>query len=308
MIDPDTFLTTLYVMADTFCKRALPPEARPGPDPSLSRSEVVTLALFGQWAWFQSERDFYRYAERHLRPAFPSLPQRSQFNRLLRQHRDALSAFGLHVANVLEARQGAYEALDCSGVATRNAKRRGTGWLPGLTDIGWSNRLGWYEGFHLIMAVNPQGVITGFGFGAASSKDQPLADAFFAVRNTPTTRLPSVGQPAFGPYVVDTGFEGTDNHAAWAAAYQAHVICPPRRTSRQRWSKAWRRWQAGVRQIVETVYDKLHNTFRLARERPHDLTGFQARLAAKVALHNFCIWLNVQRGRQRLAFADLLAW
>lgn len=35
------------------------------------------------------------------------------------------------------------------------------------------------------------------------------------------------------------------------------------------------------------------NTFRLARERPHALDGFQARLAAKVVLHNFCIWLNV---------------
>lgn len=28
-------------------------------------------------------------------------------------------------------------------------------------------------------------------------------------------------------------------------------------------------------------YDKLLNTFRLARERPHALDGFQARLAAK---------------------------
>jgi hypothetical protein len=36
---------------------------------------------------------------------------------------------------------------------------------------------------------------------------------------------------------------------------------------------------AGLRQVVETIYDKLLNTFRLARERPHDLTGFQARLA-----------------------------
>jgi len=63
-----------------------------------------------------------------------------------------------------------------------------------------------------------------------------------------------------------------------------------------------------VRQIVETVYDKLQNTFRLGRERPHDLSGFQARLAAKVALHNFCIWLNQQLGRERLAFADLLDW
>jgi hypothetical protein len=31
-------------------------------------------------------------------------------------------------------------------------------------------------------------------------------------------------------------------------------------------------------------------------------------LAAKMALHNFCIWLNTQLGRPRLAFTDLVAW
>jgi hypothetical protein len=46
----------------------------------------------------------------------------------------------------------------------------------------------------------------------------------------------------------------------------------------------------------------------LDRERPHDLSGFQARLAAKMALHTFCIWLNAQLGRPRLAFTDLVDW
>jgi hypothetical protein len=36
--------------------------------------------------------------------------------------------------------------------------------------------------------------------------------------------------------------------------------------------------------------------------------GLRARLAARVALHNFCVWLNEQLGRPRPAFADLLGW
>ena len=48
--------------------------------------------------------------------------------------------------------------------------------------------------------------------------------------------------------------------------------------------------------------------FRLAMERPHALDGFQARLAAKVALHNFCGWLNHHLGRPMLAIADLIDW
>ena len=60
--------------------------------------------------------------------------------------------------------------------------------------------------------------------------------------------------------------------------------------------------------MVETVFDKLHHAFALDRERPHQLDGFQTRLAARVALHNFCIWLNRQGGRPSLAFVDLLGW
>jgi hypothetical protein len=308
MVDVDTFLTILYVMVDDFCKTSLLPEPHPGPQGALSRSEVVTLAIFGQWQGFGSERGFYRYAQRHLWAAFPSLPAREQFNRHVRQQHAALVAFFLHLVALLAAQRCAYEALDSSGVPTRDAKRRGAGWLPGLADIGWSNRLGWYEGFHLLMAVNPVGVITGFGFGPASSKDQPLAATFLALRRYPHPELPSVGAPALGPYVVDKGFEGQAHHATWWQTYGAQVICPPKRNSRVPWPKRLRRWLAGVRQIVETVYEKLWHTFRLDRERPHDLSGFQARVAAKMALHNFCIWLNEQLGRPRVAFADLVNW
>ena len=297
MVDVDTFLTTLYVMVDDFCMLALPPALHPGPQAALSRSEVVTLALFGQWQGFGSERGFYRYAQR-----------REQYNRQVRQQHAALVAFFLYLVRLLGAQRCAYEALDSSGVPTRDAKRRGAGWLPGLADIGWSNRLGWYEGVHLLLAVNPLGVITGFGCGAASTKDQPLAETFFALRRQPHPRVASVGAPALSPYVVDKGFEGQANQRTWWTTYGAQVICPPKRNSKTPWPKPLRRWLAGVRQIVETVHDKLQHTFRLDRERPHALSGLQARLAAKMALHNFCMWLNEQLGRPRLAFTDLVDW
>jgi hypothetical protein len=308
MVDVDTFLTTLDVLVDDFCTLALPPEPHPGPQAALSRSEVVTLALFGQWQGFGSERGFYRYAQQHLRAALPSLPAREQSKRQVRRPPAALVAFFLHLVRLLAAQRCTYEALDSSGVPPRDAKRRGAGWLPGLAAIGWSNRLGWYAGVHLLLAVTPTGVITGCGCGAASTKAQPLAETFFALRRQPHPGLASVGAPAQSPYVVDKGFEGQAHQRAWWTTYGAQVICPPKRNSKRPWPKPLRRWLAGVRQVVETVYDKLQHTFRLDRERPHELSGFQARLAAKMALHNFCIWLNEQCGRPRLAFADLVDW
>jgi hypothetical protein len=209
MVDTDTFLTTLYVMIDEFCQAYLPPEVHPGPRASLSRSEVITLSLFGQWACFPSERAFYRYAQRQLRVAFPRLPHRTQFNRLLRQHYAAIVACFLHLVDLLDGRHALYEALDGTAVPTRDAKRRGAGWLPGRADIGWSNRLGWDEGFPLRMAVNPRGIMTGLGVGPASAKDQPLAETFFALRRQPHPGGLSVGKPALGPYLCAKGFEPT---------------------------------------------------------------------------------------------------
>jgi hypothetical protein len=136
LVDIDPFLTTLYVMVDDFCTTALPAEFPLGPQAALNRSEVLTLAIFGPWQGFGSERGFSRSAPRHLRVAFPQLPTREQCKRQRRQQHDALVACFLPLVRLLAAQRGPYEALDSSGVPTRDAKRRGAGWLPGLADMG----------------------------------------------------------------------------------------------------------------------------------------------------------------------------
>jgi len=303
MIDLDTFRTTQYVMVDDFSQSKDEPEQpQPGSQASLSRSEVITLALFGQWVQFPSERALYRSAQHHLREAFPRLPNRSQLNRQQRIRRDEITAFALFLVQLLQAQETADEVLDSTAAVTRDAKRRGLGWLAGQADSGWS------EGFHLLLCVTEQGVMTGFGFGSVSAHDQHLATTVCATRHTPVPQLSSAGRPTHGSSVAEKGFAGKRPRCMFQERSQVDLITPPHQSSKQRWPKALRRWLASVRHIIETVNDTLLNTFRLARERPHDLTGFQARLAAKVAVHTFCIWFNVQRDEAPFAFAELLAW
>ena len=92
------------------------------------------------------------------------------------------------------------------------------------------------------------------------------------------------------------GFEGRELHVRWRDFYRARVISPPKRNSNNPWPKGLRRSLAGIPQIVETVFGKLHHAFGLDRKRPHQLDGFQTRLAARAALHNFCSWLNRHMG------------
>jgi hypothetical protein len=198
MVDLDTFLTTLYVQVDEFCKAHPLTATRPGPATALTRSEVVTLLIFAQWAQFRSERDFYRYAQHHLRSLFPNLGHRSQLNRARRQACEEVAVFALELAHPLEPGTAAYEALDSLGAPVRQAKRRGGGWLDGLSGLGWSNRLGWYQGFHVLTAVNPSGVSTGFGFGPGNTSDQGLTETFLARRHLDPACLPSVGKSVSG--------------------------------------------------------------------------------------------------------------
>ena len=313
MLDYDTFLTELYVLIDDFGKTRPALLKRlvsgPGPATALSPSETATLAILGQWGRFRSERDFYRFAEQRLRPLFPQLPARSQFNRAQRRYAPLIVAFFQHLARRLGARKSPYEILDRCGLATRACGRRGGEWLHGCADKGWCSRLGFFWGLQLMCAVTREGVLTGFGLAPGRTKDQPMAESLLGLRHCPDPRVPWVGEPAAGStYVLDKGFSGRNRHREWAQRYGSEAVCAPQRGHGTPWPRTLRRWLARLRQIIETVHDRLLNTFRLEEERPHAMAGLFARLSAKAALHNVCIWLNRKLGRPDLAFADLLAW
>ena len=272
-------------------------------------SEVATLAIFARWSRFSSERDFYRYAKPSCAMPSPPCPTALSSTGSCATL-GLIEEIGLHLAEMMKPQRCPYQALDSSAMPVRDAKRRGEGWLAGRADIGWSNSLGWYEGFRLLVAVDPTGVVTGFGFCGASVADQQAGRDI--LRRAPSTE-PSVWRAWDRLSPRDSTWPTRASRAKktirrWLECYGARIIHPPKRNSPRSWPKGLRRWVAGIRQIVETVYDKLFNTFGLWRERPHELEGLRARLAARVALHNFCMWLNDQLGRSRLAFADLLGW
>lgn len=156
MGDPDTCLTTLYVMVDECCPSQSPPEVHPGPRGALSRSEGSPSASWGSGPASAANG---RAIATPTSPCVRLFPPSSIGARSLagcavttRPHS------GLpDLVDLGDGRHGLYEALDSSAMPTQDAKRRGAGWLPGLADLGWSNRLGWYEGFPLRMAVNPRG-------------------------------------------------------------------------------------------------------------------------------------------------------
>jgi hypothetical protein len=67
-------LVSLYVLVDDWWKRLHSSSPRkPGRPPSLSDAEVLTLSILSQWHRLRSERDFFRFADAHLRAYFPNI-------------------------------------------------------------------------------------------------------------------------------------------------------------------------------------------------------------------------------------------
>ena len=176
MVDVDTFLTTLYVMVDDFCHSHPQENEEARPTSFLCASEVITLAIFARWWRFSSERDFYRYAKDHPADAFPTLPDRSQFNRLVRFYTETSRRWPCTWRRSLRARS----------LPTRP-------WTPRRCPFATQaprTRLACRTGRHrlvqqlgLVRGVQPcsppwslPASITGFCFGPASSADQPLAE------------------------------------------------------------------------------------------------------------------------------------
>lgn len=314
MLCTDTFLIGLYYLVDEFCKRC-PPRFEEqnvwdcGRKRSLSRAEVVALSISGQLWRFRSERDFWSFCSQKLRHLFPNLPDRAEFVRGQIRFRPTLEAFAVDLAQTLNPHGAGYEVIDRCGVATRWCGRRGRDWLGGYANKGLCSRLGYFWGLQLLCSITDEGVITGYGVAPGSTKDQPMATSLFMARQTCNPALLSAGTVTGGGYyVVDRGFSGKLRRPWWRELFGAQVVGPSQKGQGSVWPRELSRWAAGLRQMIETVHDRLLNWFRLDRERPHCIEGFMARLAAKVALHNYFIWLNRQLGRPSLQFADLLAW
>lgn len=305
MLISETVVIAVYVMVDDFHATLPPVRRRGGQQPALHRSEVLTLALLSQCSCFPSERAFWRFVDAAWRHLFPTLPSRPQLNRAVRAQQAALVAFGRACARRLDALTAAYEILDCTAVPLRNAKRRGVGAMPEVVALGKSMRLGWFVGVRLLAAVTPSGVITGWGIAPGNEVDRALTDVLLAERAAPIPALPSVGRPASGIYLADTGFAGREAQARWAAL-GATVLAPPQPDSADRWTPPVQAQHRRKRQIVETVYARLHGHFRLERDRPRSLGGLLTRISAKIALSNALIRLNTDAGRPGLTLVGLV--
>jgi hypothetical protein len=295
-MDLDSFLVSLYVLVDDWWKLEhawQPPKT--GRPALLTDPEVITLAILAQWPRFRSERDFWRFAQAHLRPYFPALCSQSQLNRRIRALEPQMRELQLAFARELADPSAVYRVMDTTlvpAIVRVRASRKGL--FCGQATFGRSaSKTEWVYGFKAALVVDPNGVITAFGLAPASSDERPIGEAL-------------VASDRYGAYLADKGFTGIEWERLWMETYGALVAATPYDDSRRAWSKADRRWASGKRQIIEGVIGQLKDIFALERHRAKTLGGLLTRLAAKVAAYTCAQTINASLGRPLRHLADLL--
>jgi len=295
-VELETMLVSLFVLVDDWWESVHPPSARkPGRPPSLSDPEVLTLAILAQWPRWRSERDFFRFADAHLRGYFPNLLSHGQLNRRIRALEPELKAFQWDLAATLADGSEVYHVLDTTLIPTIvrvRACRKGL--FAGQAAFGRCvSKTEWVYGFKVALSVRPKGVIMGFGLAEANSDERPIGEFL-------------VSSDGYDAYLADKGFSSVDWEKHWLQKYGALVAATPQESARRAGPEQARRWAAGKRQLIEGVIDQLKDIFALERHRAKTLEGLLTRLAAKVAAYTVGQVLNKRLERPIRYLASLL--
>jgi hypothetical protein len=337
-MDLETFITTVYVFVDDWYKEQIAPMRRKaGRPPQMSDSEVLTLAVVGQWQvgvpW-RSERGLVRYLQAHGRKLFPTMLERSAFNRRVRHLFGVLVQLHQWLAATLQTATDVYECVDSlplPAFSSGQAQRERSHWLWTAT-AGRGAHGAWFYGDHLLTSVTPSGAVTGWLLGSAHINDRWLLEGFLSARagqpallgppplpkrgansqaKPPAGHLApftAVGDPAPRPYLADQGFNGKRWWEHWWHHFGATVITVPYDNAvRERpWHPAEKRWLASHRQVIETTFAWLDGVFGIKHLHAHSHWGQYTRIAAKVAAYNFGLFINRLLDRPPGSLATLL--
>lgn len=295
-MDLESLLVGLYVIIDDWWQENHPPtDAKPGHPNSISDGEILTLAVLSQWPRWRSERDFWRYANAHLRDYFPDLVSQGQLNRRIRALEPELKALQRELASTLADGSEIYRVIDTTlipAIVRVRACRKGL--FAGQAAFGrCASKTEWVYGFKVALSVSPEGVITSFGLAEANCDERPVGEFLVDLDGHDT-------------YLADKGFSAVEWEKHWLEVYGAEVVATPQKSAHRAWPKEACKWAAGKRQIVEGVIDQLKDIFALERHRTKTLEGLLTQLAAKITAYTCGLLLNASLGRSIRHLADLL--
>lgn len=291
-VPTEEWLITLYVAVDTWWQRegqhVLP--GRPGPPPSCSDAELVTLALAGAFLERRSERAWRAEVAADWSHLFPRVPAQSEWNRRVRWLWGAFEHLRAFWLRPLPVAPGGWHAVDTAPLPIKHPSRvRGAApgaWAGPGNDLtpgfGFCAALSrWFYGFRLALRTGlTDGLVRGWAIVPAAVDERRVADGLLD------------GERDLA-LLTDQGFRSAAWDRCWAAESNVRHLLAPSRRERAQGSRppAVEAFVGAFRNRIEATNDALKDRFHLERHRARQFWGLLTRTAAKIAAHTFAtLW------------------
>ena len=300
VLDKATVLVTIFTIVDDTMKgsptirQAL---HRSGPQPRLSDSEIVALALYQELIGEPREDHFFRLHAQGLLPFFPRLNERSRYNRRKRDLWSAILAIRLTLQLVLDAltleETGAVDSAPVPCVGRKRSKSGSD--FQGFADYGvCSSKAMKYFGCKLHAVVSLTGVIMGWLLTSAAPYDnQPLKELLDSM-------------PSHLKNLLGDGAYNDEQLQAYLKQYRELTLLAPTKVNQQpKRTKAQQKTHNRLRLICETVISQLQEQLYLSKHYAKSRSGLMTRVATKLTARSVGMMVNKLWGLPPLQLASL---
>lgn len=294
----EDMLTIVFFHVDEFYQQVAAFVERPGPKPTFSDSEVITLTLVGHMV-SDSETAFYGFVKRNYKRLFPQLIERSRW------HRRSKSLFKLTnlirqmmIAHLGVDRQMWY-IMDSMPIPvcgyTRAGRQHNLAAEFGITHAQMYGHCAAkkedFYGFRLHLMVTTQGIAAHFVVAAASHHDVVIAPELLDTYRQ---------QIVVG---ADKGYVGLAKRLINPIDYQLVIQQRDNQTPNTAEEQLF---LATYRKVVETTNSQLTEQFHMQYCRAKSAWGLMSRVIYKLAAHTLGVFLNDLAGRPLLSIKSLI--
>jgi hypothetical protein len=294
MLTSDLF-TLIFVWIDDFLKENPGLLHRPGPDPRLSDSELMTLMLMQGLTGELSDEAWLRRVGRDFKDGFPTLPDRSRYQRRRGILARALTGLALWIQTCLGEDPRTRIADSAPIPICRNVRgprcrtfRRQASW--GRCD---SQQM-WFYGLRLHLLVTKSGLPTAWAILTAKRHDRRGLDALL-------TGLKDVD--VYG----DAAYNVRPQDREQLLRRGITITAAPRRDMKEPFSKAKLRHLKHVRFRIEWTLGLLSRVCNIQRTLARVKHALYERVSFCLAAFNVGVWVNLLLNRPAYSLKSLAA-
>lgn len=271
-------LLNLFVDVDDFCQMLTVQQPqpllgranRPGRQPSLAVSEVMTIIIYFHQSRYRDFKTYYtQFVQRHLHREFPNLVSYTRFVELMPT---ALWPLCLYLKTRLGPVTG-IAFIDATALPVCHNRRIGRHRVfDGLAARGKTS-MGWFFGFKLHLVVNDCSELLAFYLTPGNVDDrQPV---------------PRLAQRLFGKLFGDKGYI-SQPLADHLLAQDVHLITGLRKNIKNPLLLLFDKLMLRKRALIETITDQLKNISQVAHTRHRNVDNFLVNLVAGLIAYTLC--------------------